>query len=113
MNVVPPPDPVGSIEGIFVGIESGADEPTRRAKEELIKALNAIGWEAGEYRLPLPLPSIPNALIDVRYLAPLRIMVGFKPDPISPSDAAETSTQRNAADGRNESDPPEGVRTKG
>jgi hypothetical protein len=95
MNNIPSAHTLGSLEGVFVGTYDGADEITRRAATALIDVLNEVGWMAGKWTLPLLTPEIPGAMIDGRYLAPLRIMVGFKPQPIP---SAIPSTQATTGD---------------
>jgi hypothetical protein len=91
MNNLPSPQLAGSLEGIFVGALDGADENTRKAETALIAALNEVGWAAEKWPLPFSIPEVPGMLVDVRFFAPLRIMVGFKPQPI-PSVAASAQT---------------------
>lgn len=87
INVVPPPDNSLSLEGIHVGLEQPHDDQVRLAATALVDALNDAGWTAYIWQGPLPSRFSPSSgfLPDVRFFAPIRIMVGFKPDPLNPA----------------------------
>jgi hypothetical protein len=90
INCVPPPDNFWSLEGIHVGLEQPYDEQVKLAAAALVDALNEAGWAAYIWQGSLPSRFSPHSgfLPDVRFFAPMRIMVGFKPDPLNPATSA-------------------------
>ena len=84
------PDPMWSFDGICVGTEEGAQEPDKLAAKALIEGLNSVGWATTHWTLPLPVPFTPGLLLDRRFFAPIRIMIGYKPDPLFPKAPMQT-----------------------